>query len=378
MSARNGQAANDSAMAALVPRWLAGDALDDLTPIAAPASADLSTHFTALEQAAIATALATPDICLIQGASSDGRVRVAHTVASRAATRSDRVLLLSPEPMLCCGRACADGARCLMCAAQAPAPKVRRTFWSWLASLFRARPPTVAASAVTSKIVAATYRDAPIGPFDLVIAADAHTLSDAEFTSVAERARRWVFIGGPSSHSPFHRLWQRLAFEPWVREGERIVCRLRPVPDRHREQLESEPVADRPEIELRILAEPTGEPHLAEVVFPPGMPIADAKCYVFEQLGEAPLCGTLGNGSWSETPEGITLDLDEPSGAVPSDVPLSNGIRFARSAGWSRESARTWVEQHCGRHDRGRTVRLDHRPIGPTEKMAGRAAETLA
>src|SRR5205814_9869042 len=113
-----------------------------------------------------------------------------------------------------------------------------RSLWSRLAGLFRGRPPTTDANRESANIVAATYRDQPAGPFDLVIAADAQTLREAEFISVAERARRWVFIGEPSAHSPFDRLWQRLAFEPWTREAERIVCRLRPVPDGRRERLE--------------------------------------------------------------------------------------------------------------------------------------------
>src|SRR4051812_5124567 len=127
MSARNGLAANDSAISALMPRWLAGEALDDLPPLATPTAAESSPQFTALEQVAIATALATPDICLIHGDSSDRRVRVAHAIASRAASRGDRVLVLSPNATVCGDSASADCARCDLCAGKA-AKNGRQTF----------------------------------------------------------------------------------------------------------------------------------------------------------------------------------------------------------------------------------------------------------
>jgi len=73
---------------------------------------------------------------------------------------------------------------------------------------------------------------------------------------------------------------------------------------------------------------------------------------------------------------------------------LSNGIRelvestgnswttcalqFARSAGWNLESAAGWVEQHCGRRHRGRTVRIDQPAKNARESSASRAAETIA
>src|SRR5262249_11483022 len=142
--------------------------------------------------------------------------------------------------------------------------------------------------------------------------------------------------------------------------------------------IESEAVADRPEIELRILLEPNGVPQLAEVVFPTQMGIADAKCFVFEQLGEAPLGGTGSDGGGHESAEAVTLDLAEAPGAVLSAVALCAGIReivgasddgwttcalqFASSAGWSRETAAQWVERHCGRPNRGRTVPLGRAP----------------
>src|SRR5205823_11862548 len=118
----------------------------------------------------------------------------------------------------------------------------------------------------------------------------------------------------------FDRLWQLLGLDTWLREGSRLVCRLQPVPPNDRSALEIEPVADRHDIELRILIKPDGVPQLAEVVFPPNMSIAEAKAYVFEQLGEAPLCGSLRGGRWNESADAITLELNAVGG--PSiDIP---------------------------------------------------------
>jgi len=66
------------------------------------------------------------------------------------------------------------------------------------------------------------------------------------------------------------------------------VCRLRPVPPDRRGRLDREPVADRPDVELRIHTPPDGPPELAEVAFPGGTPITRAVEYVFEELGELP------------------------------------------------------------------------------------------
>jgi primosomal protein N' len=47
---------------------------------------------------AVATALATPDLCLVQGLPGTGKSRVAAEVIARAARQGRRVLLLAPEP----------------------------------------------------------------------------------------------------------------------------------------------------------------------------------------------------------------------------------------------------------------------------------------
>src|SRR5262249_14389179 len=135
--------------------------------------------------------------------------------------------------------------------------------------------------------------------FDLLVLEEADQATDAELLKVARRARRWVFVGeapppesvtstarprghyrgpaqpaGPARAQAFHRLWQTLHCDPtrlpyaWVREGERLCCRLRQLPPEQRQWLESERVADCLDIELRILASPGVRPLLTEVIFP--------------------------------------------------------------------------------------------------------------
>src|SRR5439155_25955651 len=113
---------------------------------------------------------------------------------------------------------------------------------------------------------------------------------------------------------------------------------------------------------LRILAEPSGTSQMAEVVFPSSMSIAEAKAYVFAQIGEAPLCSSLRGGRWNESADAITLELSAVAGpaiavpladgvrefvAIVDDGWVTNAVRFAKPAGWNRESAAAWIAQHC-------------------------------
>lgn len=259
--------------------------------------------------------------------------------------------------------------------------------------------------------------------FDLLILEDAHLLTDADFLRVARRARRWVLVGEPggelgsrpveaarpvrrpesgrpapvrptltaSRPGLFQRLWQRLHCDPrqhpaeWRQEGGRLHCRLRPVAPDETRWLESERVADFPEVELRILSLPRTPPVLAEVIFPPTMTIAQAKEYIFRELGELPVRATGPCLGWEEDPERIVLRLaDRPApNAVP--VALETGVRemvgiftpevngdastapawqtcrveFDRAAGWTRDRAEAWCEQYLHLRDLGRTIRLD-------------------
>jgi hypothetical protein len=253
------------------------------------------------------------------------------------------------------------------------------------------------------------YGDAAAGriSFDLLVLEDADQVTESEFLAMARRARRCVLIGQPvvGSASPtlkagrasllrpgvFQRLWQQLHCDPrrlpyaWISEKRGLCCQLRPLTPEQSQWLESEPLADSPDIELRILTMPRAEPLLAEVVFPASMSIQQAKEYIYRELEELPV-QTAGCGvRWVEEDDRIVFRLGDVPASGACSVALAPGVRemlhqpfaegdgrpsrssswrtcgveFERSAGWSRQRAEEWVEQHLGLRDLGRTVRLE-------------------
>src|SRR5205814_2630409 len=118
---------------------------------------------------------------------------------------------------------------------------------------------------------------------------------------------RWVLIGdaaprGRPAHRDgrpglFRRLWHHLHRETWGVEVGRLVARLA---DADRGGLTREPLADRPEVELRFARDAAGEPVLAEVAFPPATPAAEAKAFLASELGEVRL-GPCGPVRWDES-----------------------------------------------------------------------------
>jgi hypothetical protein len=240
---------------------------------------------------------------------------------------------------------------------------------------------------------------APAMQFDLLVLDRAHEVTESEFLTAARRARRWVLVGEPSDcaergSSParrgalpaafrappfFERLWRHLHCDPrqlpyrWRREDGRLACRLRPLTDGERLFLTSECVADRPDIELRIAAPPGREPFLAEVLFPPSVPIAEAKAYIFRELAELPASAAGHAFRWVEDAERVLLRLGDLPAACAVPVALAEGVRemvadggawhtccieFDRRAGWSFPEAEAWARRHLGVRDLGRTARL--------------------
>jgi hypothetical protein len=241
---------------------------------------------------------------------------------------------------------------------------------------------------------------APAGLFDLLVLDEAEQLSEAELLKLARRARRCVFMGLPALASDalsvpavaagnrretthprpcFHKAWKLLACDApelpytWGRERNRLTCKLRSVAPEHRGLLETEPLADAPDVELRILALPGQRPILAEVVFPAEMALAEAKEFLFRELQEITVQPAGQGIRWFETPEAVCLRFghcNEP-GKVAAD--LGSGVSeilgglggdrtaalsFACNAGWDRAGAERWVQQHLHLRDLGRTARL--------------------
>ncbi len=256
----------------------------------------------------------------------------------------------------------------------------------------------------------------PRATFDLLILEEAHLVTESEFLAAARRARRWVLIGEPTDDDParrdpsrdrkgagtktaplrsrlgsrpgfFQRLWRLLHADPaclpyaWFQRDGRLVCRLRSSAADEEKWIASEHLADRPEIELRIVAPPRTAPRLLEVVFPGATSIQEAKTFIFRELGELPVQAQGGSFRWHEDADRLVLDLSD--GAVPDSaaVDLAEGVcerggaaapddaggaawrtcslEFARAAGWTRERAELWVEEHLPTRSLGRTVLLN-------------------
>jgi hypothetical protein len=268
--------------------------------------------------------------------------------------------------------------------------------------------------------------------FDLLVVEEAEQMNEAEFLKVGQRARRWVLVGdsglekpspsnGPARNgrvhriavrqklaptappagpiSLFQRLWRSYRAEratelrTWVRDGDRLCCRLKAIDTEQRKCLECERVADFPDIELRILSLPRAVPTLAEVLFPSSISLIQAKEYIYRELQELPLETTGTNACLVEDPDRFVLHfgrlIDQPDAAVvlaeglcellvaepghPAGF-LSCRVEFAKAVGWSRERAQAWLFQHCLLRDSGRTVLLQR----PYRSAPERPAPALA
>jgi hypothetical protein len=140
-----------------------------------------------------------------------------------------------------------------------------------------------------------------------------------------------------------------------------------------------EPLADRPEIELRFTAT-DDEPLLAEIAFPGHTPVHAAKGFLFHELGEVLLrpCGEL---CWNRTADAITATW--PAADTGSDgawVDLEAGVsekvtgtgpfaftaavRFDPAAGWDAERAAAWLETHLPGPSPGRFAALPRTTTG--------------
>jgi hypothetical protein len=245
--------------------------------------------------------------------------------------------------------------------------------------------------------------------FDVLVLEDADQFTDSELLSLASRSRRWVLLGnreGVSSetsarpglpgaerlsapNSPFYRIWEKLHCDPrklpyaWIQKANQLLCRLQPVSSEQRRWLETEQVADFPEIELRILAVPGAHSRLVEVAFPASMPIADAKQYIFRELQELTIRPANSSLCWMEATDRLLLRLSnklDPSACVVElepgvterlAAPSLNGdissmaswctssIEFDKSADWDRQRAENWIHRHLGLRDLGRTYVLE-------------------
>ncbi len=163
------------------------------------------------------------------------------------------------------------------------------------------------------------------GEFDRVILTDADRYTEADLPAVA--AARWVLVGdafgpargrhqpfpprpsrnGQARHAPparpsaFRALWRHLHRPAWADDGRLVAILIPDAPD----PLCREPLADRPDVELRFAKPHGAEPVLAEVAFPAGTSVAVAKAFLAREVGEVrPVpCGPV---LWHESADRLT------------------------------------------------------------------------
>lgn len=232
--------------------------------------------------------------------------------------------------------------------------------------------------------------------FDLLIIDEADQLAEPTLLQLAPLAKRWVLVSNylgpipaalaapanprevrPAAAKPgvLQRLWQTLHADlahlpySWRQEKGQLICQLRPLTSQERSRLERECLADSPDIELHILNVPRAEPLLAQVAFPAGTSLFDAKEFIFRELQEIPL-QTAGRNGWVEEHADQFLWRMLPDS--PADclaVNLELGLReritgsqtvcleFSKSH-WSRGQVADWTQRRFRHRDLGRTVFL--------------------
>jgi hypothetical protein len=247
----------------------------------------------------------------------------------------------------------------------------------------------------------AKMRDAVGGPFDLLIVEDAETLTEADLLKLSRHASRCVLVGlslaeptpTPTaaekaarallpaplvSAACWNKLWQTLGGDAgrwqcaWQREQGRLVCQLMPLGAEDRQHLDSEGLADAPDIELRILHRPRTRPCLAEVIFGPHCSFAEAFRFMMREVQEFPLEPLGRTGWWSEDAERICLHLGPNTQPIDVWLEIEPGVRlgavgdatrtacldFDKAVGWDRAKAEAWLHQHRPVHDHERTIYL--------------------
>lgn len=237
------------------------------------------------------------------------------------------------------------------------------------------------------------------GSFDIVIVEQADLAAEKELLAAADRAERCVLVGRPpvlqgaaAGHaSPFHRLWNTLHCDPrrlpyqWRQDVQAITCQLTPITPEQRPYLECEHLADRPDVELRILALPHSRPFLAEVVFPTSTFTIDAaKAYLFRHLEELAVSPETSGIHWRQRENRLVLQTALPRPAreevhvaiadgveevVHSTAAPGNGrdamtwltgrLEFDLECGWTRCRAEEWLRERAGLRDFGRTGLLE-------------------
>ena len=227
------------------------------------------------------------------------------------------------------------------------------------------------------------------GDFDLVVIDDADGLGETELSRLSELAPRSLLVGSAepvdiascsTRATPFQKLWHLLhpadarPVYAWSSADGTVCCTLHKLEPADASFVESERLADFPEIELRILARPGTQPRLAQIVFPATLPLAEVKSFIYRELQEAAIDRLDRPCRWNETETSFVLQLSDDHTADCSSVELEPGLcesacsegadwttcrlTFAKIAGWTNVRVQEWCRRYLGFVDTGRTA--DH------------------
>ncbi len=202
--------------------------------------------------------------------------------------------------------------------------------------------------------------------FDRIVWADAEELTEDTFAAVAPLGAAWVLVGTPDPpHAPGYRngrprspffsgWWHRLHTAAWTHEDDRPLARL--LTAEKRTELLCEPLYGRPDVEVRW-TDRDGTPTLAEVLFPAGMPLPDAKSLLAHEADEVRFTG-YGPTEWDTSGDVIRCRWPavEAATGVREAVDLGHGVREETVSGmtasvhfsvntWTRESAARWLSE---------------------------------
>ncbi len=189
------------------------------------------------------------------------------------------------------------------------------------------------------------------GTFDRRILEGAESVTETEWEAATSTTERTIVLGDFTGDGPAATRWRREHRPQWLREDGRLVVRLAP----DAEAVRTEPLADRPDIELQFGH--AGDAYvLAAVRFPAETTVADAKAFLAAHLDEV-LLVPFGPARWSADELAVAWPTLESDDAVWIEVgagvcervvsvdglPATAAVRFD-SARWSREAAEAWVE----------------------------------
>jgi hypothetical protein len=350
---------------------------------------------------AVSHAVSTPDVCMIDTDAPTGRM-LAATIARHAVDQGERVLLIAPENEI--NQLAAENSRIvpghnLVSYARltelTPLIEAYRAGRWWSPKYWRVVFGPSLKREFEALTTEAAYRTAQVPDgislftpnallgdprsWDRMIVCGTGEIDRPVLCALCARADRWVFIGhdlSTKTEIAYHvgATWKALASDIWVREGDKLCCRIRPLTKSQREHLSSEPLSDAPDIELRIYQPDNAQPELAEVVFPPNTTLAAAKELLVRELDEWPIDLEFAGVQWNEDRDRLTAYTGHLNGHEPLTVEMNPGVRelvadcpgkevpwstcgiaFDRAAGWDRSKAEAWLQTHCASRTR-RTV----------------------